>query len=376
MMRVIIFGQAAITEEASRHSVLCRAVERNANSVNYCTTSIGFARPDAPPYIKLSTAALFCPARWLFLTFKYFCQRNHDLIFLPYPSYMDGWLACILAKATGKTIISDAFLPLYDTLINDRKLFSPKGIVSKFIFQYERFFLNMSDRILVDTPQHKQLLKHLYNIKEGKLVSIPVGVEETLWKKLPPNKNSSPFRVLFWCTFIPLHGAETVADAAARLQASHQDIHFLVIGTGQEADKFKSHLAKLSLNNLTWIDRFIPLRKIYHQIKRSHCCLGVFGDTKKTDRVVPYKAYQTLACARPLITASTQASNALFTDRIDAFLIKPGDPEGLANAVEYLYNHRPKLKDIGERGRKLYEKKLSNSVINQKIKQLLETLSL
>ena len=370
MKRVIVFGQSNLTEEATRHSILCNAIERHARSMEFNTTSIGFTRPDASPRTKLMTALSFCPFRWSLLAFKYILQKPHDLVVLPYPSYMDGWLGCTLAKIMKKKVILDAFVPIYDTLITDRGLFSKTSLVAKIIYAYERFLMSMSDTILVDTEDHKEMLEKSYSIPHGKIRPIPVGINETLWKPLP-NKKKIKFQVLFWCTFIPPHGANTVAKAAALLQDHYPDITFVVIGTGQQAALFKHEIDSLFLKNLKWIDRFIPLKEIYSHLGRSQCCLGVFGNREKTQRVIPYKAYQTLAAGKPLITAATKAGQKLFTDRENALLVPPNNPQSLAEAIIYLFKNHQQAEAIGRNGRILYEKELSNSIIVQRINNIL-----
>lgn len=374
MRRTLVFGQANLTEEATRHSIICSAVEKHSDDLLFNTTTIGFARPDAHPRIKLLTAITFCPVRWMILFFKYLCQKEHDVVLLPYPSYMDGWLAGIMARFKNKKIILDAFVPIYDTLVNDRKMFCPSGIVAKILYAYEKFLLRLADVVLVDTIEHQNMLENMYNLTPGKITPVPVGVDEKLWRPLPPKKTGQGFNVLFWCTFIPLHGAHNVLDAAAIVQKKNPGIRFQIIGTGQQADSFRLHLNSLSLENLTWINRFLSLDEIYKCMAGADCCLGVFGIHPKTQRVIPYKAYQTLASARPLITAGTEASRRLFTHRENAILVSPGDPAQLADAILHLSACPTEAEKIGYNGRTLYEKHLSNKRIAKSIEQIFESL--
>ena len=88
-----------------------------------------------------------------------------------------------------------------------------------------------------------------FNIDSHRITVVPVGVDESLWAPagFPPDK---PFKVVFWSTFIPLHGAEVVAHAAKLLEEKYTDITFLVIGNGQLGQDFAMLLEKLKLKNL------------------------------------------------------------------------------------------------------------------------------
>ncbi len=371
MNRVVVFGNIIMTEDATRNSILCNSFEKCADKCFKNTINFGFAKPEASPSTKLAYALLFSWLRWSVLFIKYFFLPDHNILFVPYPSHMDGWLACILGKICHKTVIIDGFIGLYDTIISDRGLVKKKGVLSKMIWQYEKCILSWADIVLVDTDLNGLMLKKSYGLLRTKIKAIPVGIDENLWKPFKNNRNF-PFTVIFWCTFIPLHGAEVVAHSAKRLMRTDPDIKFLVIGTGQEAEKFSSRVKELQLNNLVWIRRFISMKKIYHLMKKSHCCLGVFGNRNKTQRVIPYKVYQALASSQPVITAGTKAANQLFIHGEHALLVNPNDPESLAEAILTLKANEKFAVHLGINGRRLYEKKLSNSVIDQKISEILK----
>lgn len=374
MKRVVIFGQSKTTEDATRNIVLRKAFCANTKEIIFNTSSIGVLKPDSTPFIKLCLTSVFAPMRWISLSILYLFVSKHDIIYVPYPSsYIDGWLACFLGKIVKKQVIIDGFLGVYDTIVGDRELFLQNTMLAKIIWYYEKWFLSEADIILVDTDLNKEMLKKIYHLPDKKIKTIPVGIDEKLWRPFP-NNDSSKFRVAFWCTFIPLHGADVVAKAALLLEKITSDIEFVVIGTGQQAKSFKTILKKRQPGNLTWIEHFISLDEIYSVVKDSHCCLGIFGNRAKTHRVIPYKVYQTLACGQPLITARTNATEKIFTHGKNALLVNPADPDDLVRAILSIYKNRQLAKQLGKNGRRLYETKLSYSVIENEIRQILKEM--
>lgn len=370
MKRVVIFGQSDVTEEATRNTTLCAAFDVHADKIVDCTIQFGFAPPGTKPFMKLMYAVLFTPFRWVCLCLKYLFLPAHDLIFVPYPSYVDGWLGCLLGKINKKKVVIDSFLGIYDTIVRDRCLFSEKSLLAKMIWLYEKTFLSAADYILVDTDLNGEIFQRDYHLPKARIKTIPVGINETLWR--PTQFPGTPkFKVIFWCTFIPLHGAEVVAKAAHLLEKKCPDIEFLVIGTGQLSSRFDSLLKNLQLSNLRWIPRFIPLKTIYAYVGASNCCLGIFGNTKKTQRVIPYKVYQALASGKAVITARTSASESLFTHKKNAILVNPDNPDDLADAIQSLQEDAGFANDLGRKGRVLYETHLSCDTINRKIGELL-----
>jgi glycosyltransferase involved in cell wall biosynthesis len=300
---------------------------------------------------------------------------RHDLVFVPYPSHTDAWLVLILAKLRKVPVVLDAFYGIYDTAVRDRKIFRKTSLPAKLIWHYENRLLRAADIILVDTDENASMFAKDFDIGIVRFVAVPVGVDESLWTPVQSHLRKS-FQVLFWSTFIPLHGAEIVAEAAKLVEGKNSDIEFLVIGNGQLGQNFEMQLECLKLKNLKWIDKFIPLPEIRKHVENAGCCLGVFGNTEKTQRIIPYKAYQTLAAAKPLITAHTRASAALFTDGIDALLVRLEDPLDLSKAILKLAGNRKIAADIGQNGRKLYDYRLSNLIIESKIYKTLYELGL
>lgn len=368
---IVIFGCLNNAQEYSRSFILCKAFEDLGCRLTYCTVSYGFISSGISPMLKVINAIINAPLRWIYLVFKYLFLPDHDLIYVPYPSYTDAWIACILAKLKHRPIIVDAFFGLYDTIVRDRKLFAPKSLTAKLVWNYEKRLLKSATCIFVDTQEHILMLENDYKLPEHRLKAIPVGIDESLW--VPTDFPSDKiFRVVYWSTFIPLHGAEVVANAAKLLETQFPQIQILVIGKGQEEKKFEEIIERSHPTNLKWIRQFIPLQEIQKYVKQSHCCLGIFGNQEKTQRVIPYKAYQALASCKTLITGRTRASNSLFDDGINALLVNPNDPIDLSLAIQRLAKDRTLAMSIGNNGRSLYETKLSNTVIRHQLEEILD----
>lgn len=370
---IVIFGNLNKAQEYSRSFILCKAFEDLGCRLTFCTASSEFNRSGISPKLKIINSILNAPLRWIRLIFKYLFLPEHDLVYVPYPSHVDAWLACMLAKWKHRPIIVDAFFGLYDTIVRDRELFAPNSLKAKLVWNYEKRMLESATCVLVDTQEHILMLENDYKLPEHRLKSIPVGIDESLWipTVFPPD---NVFRIVYWSTFIPLHGAEVVAHAAKLLETQFPEIQILVIGKGQEEKKFKKIIDKLNPTNLQWINQFIPLQEIQKYVKQSHCCLGIFGKQEKAQRAIPYKAYQALASCKSFITARTRASNALFTDGINALLVNPSDPVDLSSAIRRLAMDRNQAMTIGKNGRRLYETRLSNAVIKDQLETVLESM--
>jgi glycosyltransferase involved in cell wall biosynthesis len=285
---------------------------------------------------------------YLFLTIRYLSIGSHDGIIVGYLGHFDMFLAKPLALLRGKPLIFDAFLSLYDTVVEDRRLFSPRSIPARLLFWVDRTACRMADRILLDTRAHIDYFVKTFHLPEVRFQRVFVGAEEPLFypceekeeqeqkrvDKLFPDTRppalDGRFHVLFYGQFIPLHGIETIIRAAGLLE--REDVVFTLIGKGQETAKIERLARDLNLSSIRWID-WVPYAELRKYICEADVGLGVFGSTEKARRVIPNKAFQILACRRPLITGDSSAARELLTDGESAILCRMANPEALADAI-------------------------------------------
>ena len=170
---------------------------------------------------------------------------------------------------------------------------------------------------------------------------------------------------LFVGKLIPLHGLETILEAA-RLAP---DLRLRVVGRGQ----LEALLAERP-GNVEWVP-WIPYEQLGDALRRASAALGIFGASDKALRVVPNKAYQALACGTPLVTADTPAARDLLTDGESALLVPPGDPAALAQALCRMRDDAELARAIGGAGREAYERVASEAVLAGRWRTLLEALA-
>ncbi|MDC0404392.1 glycosyltransferase, partial [Porticoccaceae bacterium] len=76
-----------------------------------------------------------------------------------------------------------------------------------------------------------------------------------------------------------------------------------------------------------------PFGELPDRIRSADIALGIFGVGEKSSRVIPNKAYQSLACGLPLITMRSDAYPADLGQEQGLFFVPPGDPQAIAEAL-------------------------------------------
>ena len=300
-----------------------------------------------------------------YLKLKY----KFDVMIVGFP----GQEAMFLAKLiTLKPIILDVFTSHYGGYVLDRKKFSEKSLRAKFYRFLDKWSCKLADVVLLDTQAHIDFFVKEFKLESAKFRRIWIGANDDNFKPMESRLNSdNQFRVIFFGTYVPLQGAEYIIKAAKILE-DQNDIVFKFIGKGQDRPKVYKLAEDLDLKNIMF-NGMMAIEKLREEIENSDVCLGIFGNTPKTSLVIPNKVYEAVAMAKPVITADTRAIRELF-DENDMLLVKPADPESLAEEILKLKNDPVLREKLAVNGYNKFTKFASSVVLGRELKEIIEKL--
>ncbi|MFN8222738.1 MAG: glycosyltransferase [Gaiellales bacterium] len=281
-----------------------------------------------------------------------------DVILVGYPGHFD--LRAARQVAAGRPIVFNPLVSLYDTIVGDRARLRPGDPRARLLRRLDRRAFRSADLVVADTEAHATFFREAFDLDPGSVAVAYVGAEDRLFS--PGTPVPDPFHALFVGKLVPLHGLETIL-AAARIAS---DIRFTIVGEGQLTGLLGS--LPPNVEHRSWI----PYEQLPDLYRRAGCALGIFGKGDKAARVIPNKAFQAIACGRPLVTADTRAARELLTGGVDAILVPPGDPEALATAVRGLADDANLRERIGRAGRDTYLAHASERVLGETWRELLE----
>jgi glycosyltransferase involved in cell wall biosynthesis len=281
--------------------------------------------------------------------------NGSDVLLVGYPGQLDMWAA----KRHGLPVAFNAMVSLYDTLVGDRGRFSDGSLPARALLSLDRRAFRAADTLVADTAANASYMAELADLE--RVDHVYVGAEESVFPHLW--RQPEQFSVTFVGKLIPLHGLPIILEAARHLG----EIPFLIVGDGQQ----RSLLGDLPANvkHVPWIG-YRELASVYAD---SSVALGVFGDSAKTERVIPNKAFQALAVGTPLITADTPAARELLTDGVDALLVERTG-EALAAGIERLARDPKLAVDVASQGRRTFEQECSEEVLGNRWRRILEQL--
>lgn len=355
-MRVLYFGN--YNPDYARNRVLIRGLRQNDVEVIECNVRKNGFRSFLSLFLK-------------YLKLK----ADFDLMVVGFPGQEAMFLARFLTR---KPIIFDAFTSHYEGYILDRKYFSSKSLRAKYYRFLDKWSCKLADLALLDTNAHIDFFVSEFGLPKEKFRRIFVGTDSDIFyprdfektedkflvypvrSREGSQRASASFGVHFHGHYIPLQGVKYIIQAAKILEK--ENIIFNLIGCGQTFENDRRLAKELKLKNVNFIEP-VPYAKLPDYMARADVCLGIFGDSPKTDLVIPNKVYEALAMGKPVITANTSAIRELLTDRVNILLCPKADPKSLAEKILFIKNNQDFAKKTAQNGRRIFEQKLKEEIL-------------
>lgn len=229
--------------------------------------------------------------------------RKDDFAYVPYPAPFTLWWLSFVPEHVRPRCVVDVYISLWDSLARDRTRGKQKSLAVRAIFHVERRALRAAHRVVADTASNKRRLSSDFGIETCRLRAFPLAINADPFLVMRSNKikKSGPLTVLFFGTFVPLHGIGCVLGAIDAL-AQDDRLRFQLIGDGQQSGEVEAFFRTSSRQNAVWKREWMGLDKLAEAVSSADVCLGVFGGEGKAARVLPFKAYYALAAGKPLVT--------------------------------------------------------------------------
>jgi glycosyltransferase involved in cell wall biosynthesis len=254
-------------------------------------------------------------------------KASCDLVFVAFRGHET---LPIVRMFTGKPIVFDAFVSVYDTLCLDRGIFRPNSLAGQFLKAYDRFLCRMSYVVLVDTQAHKEYFQSQFGATNVEYLY--VGCNEELFRPLDIEPDAHTFTVFWYGKAYPLQGADVILKAAKLLEG--EPVRFRLVGPLRR--RYGELLTKLSLQNADLVD-FVPYEQLPAEINKADLCLGGhFSGRDKAKRVIAGKTFQFLACGKPTIVGDNPASRELFTEGDLVHFVEMNNPQSLTEKIMQL----------------------------------------
>ncbi len=289
-------------------------------------------------------------------------------LFVPDFRHKDVPLAWMLSRLPRRRLIFDPLVSRYETRVLDRGDAEEGSAQAKYNWNIDKVTMRMSDMVLADSAAHARFYIEEFDLDVEKVKTLYLGYDDTVFGTLPGREPDGFFRVLFYGSFLPLHGTDVIVEAARLLD---DGFRFKIVGSGQTMEEFRARADGIDSERIE-LSGNVPEADLPGLIAGADAVLGVFGTTPKTRMVIPNKVYQSMACGRPVITADTPAVREIFTPEEDLICVPPGDAVLLAAQLKRLRDDRQLAASIAEKGGRLVREEYNPEKVAGRLLGLLE----
>ncbi len=289
-------------------------------------------------------------------------QRPHCVV-VPYPGH---GVVRALRAATEVPIVLDLFLSAYDTVVEDRRLVHPGSLLADWLQACDTKACAAADLVLLDTPANAAYVAALTGLPAERFAWLPVHDPDAANPVAWPRARGD-LRLLFFGTGVPLHGLSTLLKAVAQVEG----VHLTLVG-GTAADR---QLATSSLGHRVMLEpTFVGRERLQELLAASQLVAGVFGDSGKVQRVVPFKVVHALAAGRPVLTAATPAALQWLDGSGAAFFANAADVASLATCLHELVLRPELVERAAAVARATYERHFGTVRLAARWREILQRL--
>lgn len=185
-------------------------------------------------------------------------------------------------------------------------------------------------------------------------------------KQLPQGKRF----VVYAGTLESYQGIDILIKAFKRVVAKVQDAFLVIVGGNDGQVQFYYSLAEtLGLDSKTLFTGHVS------QLLAKHYCnlASVLVSPRSDGTNTPLKIYEQLASGIPLVATNIYSHTQVLNDEV-AFLVKP-EPDDMADGILEALNNSEERCSAVVNAKKLYDRKYSRPVYEEKIRQVLELLN-
>lgn len=238
-------------------------------------------------------------------------------------------------------IINDFFISNYDTYVYDRKKITNKNPRAWWKYFQDWVNFRFSKYLLSDTQAHFEYWESLFGKFQGKHFVFPVLADRTIYYPNPKELNNEKVKILFYGSFIPLHGIDVILKAFSLMEKSGIEFEANIIGRGQIYPAMKELYDRLDLKQVTMNGEVIAEKELAQKIREHDIILGIFGESTKAKSVVPNKLYQAVASKKAIATMKSAAIEEFFDS--EDLIICDNTPKQLSIELTRLINDRELL---------------------------------
>jgi glycosyltransferase involved in cell wall biosynthesis len=237
----------------------------------------------------------------------------------------------------------------------------------------------ISSRIVVIGRDMEEWLLSVYPDGKDKISYIPLWQDDDLIKPVPFDENTFIIKYKLHDRFIVQYSGNMglwndMKTMGTAVNMKPENVFFVFIGGGMRKKELVDQLGEKSPDNALLIP-FLPNYEFAYSVSACHVALVSFRKDLE-GMAVPSKIIGIMAAGVPVIAIVPVKSEIarIIIEENCGYVISPGDAAGIIDAINKLKDDEGLRRQMGENGRKAFEKKYTTRIVAEKYKRLISDL--
>lgn len=289
-----------------------------------------------------------------------------DVMYVYHPPATVGFAAAVISLVRRVPFVYDIQDLWPDTLAATGMIKNP-GILG-LVGLGCRFVYRQAARVVVLSPGFKKMLVQRGVPAEKVDVIYNWCDEDSIQRQASCSQRGEfpelhgRFNIVFAGTMGKAQALDAVLGAAKIVSTSHPEAQFVFVGGGIEVERLKREKEKMDLRNVLFLPR-MPMQEIGSLLAVADVLLVHLRDDPLFRITLPSKTQAYMAAGRPILMAVRgDAANLVEQSEAGLTCVPDDSPSIAASVGRFCQLPREELDEMGERGRKFYEKELSLAV--------------
>jgi glycosyltransferase involved in cell wall biosynthesis len=209
-------------------------------------------------------------------------------------------------------------------------------------------------------------LKNKVSINSNKVKVVPHFIE---WESFTETKNPNNKNILYIGRLSEEKGIEYLIHAIPKISREHPEIELHIIGEGNIKQNLNDLTNKLEIEDKVLFHGYLPHDNLAIMYRKS----SVFVLPSVCMENAPLTILEAMSQGTPVITTNIGGQAELVKNGVNGLLVKPGDPEDLAEKICNILNDKELAREMGENGIKIVEE---NYTPEKHLRRLIEIYEL
>jgi len=228
-------------------------------------------------------------------------------------------------------------------------------ILHTIVKKYEKVVIKNATKVLGTTPELVKYTKEMGATSQNANY-FPLGISTQFFRPISKSESlaqslglkNSDTVIGFVGTLYPFAGIDFLLKQFHILKNEIKGIKFLIIGGGPDFKNIQSLVKQLNLSSDVILTDFVSQEKLFEYISLFDLCVNPFVINKITDRIIPTKILEYMACGKPVLSTPLKGTVELLPT--EKYGITYSSLTNFIPTMITLLRNPTKLNDLGKNG--------------------------